>query len=197
MYYDLPCTISTKLWLLTTESRLISHKYDSSLALSIVQLPLHRWLVLGQIPVPRLWNARCTMNVLLKLSLLPLQTFKSLFPPTLLRMEMGQGGSRYNVGNWPEQKRREKGRKFLLSGQWRKDLMTTFVYAMQAYKATLMNAHSNHYSSCNYHCIIPHINKYKLFWSKFRKREITVHQPNAATNSLHAEVANIPSLSRE
>jgi hypothetical protein len=24
-----------------------------------------------------------------------------------------------------------------------------------------------------------------------------VHQPNAATNSLHAEVANIPSLSRE
>jgi hypothetical protein len=75
----------------------------------------------------------------------------------------GNGTKRYNAGNWAEQKRREKGRKLLLSGQWRKNLMTTFVYAMQAYEATLMNTHPNHYSSCNYHCIIPHINKYKLF----------------------------------
>jgi hypothetical protein len=52
------------------------------------------------------------MNVLLKLSLLPLQTFKSLFLPTLLRIEMRQRGSRYNAGNWAEQKRREKGRNF-------------------------------------------------------------------------------------
>jgi hypothetical protein len=39
----------------------------------------------------------------------PLQTFKSLFPPTLLRMEMVQGGSGYNAGNSSDPNS-EKGR---------------------------------------------------------------------------------------